>query len=271
MFEPRARGDYWFRIGRFEFTSTMLVVLIGVVGMIASMAIGSLMVFVPSKVLAGEVWRLFTWPLANAISIWTVLTFLMLWYFGTSIEAELGRGRMMRLYAEIWAALTMAAFLIGVLLPGSTALAGLDQAEFVILLLWIAEYPTRRFFFNIPAWALGVFFVALNALSMLAAGNFGGIIAMFLGFLLVALAARRLGLLSAYPWLPGGRSGRSQQRQRPASGSKASGPTRQQRRHMSDEERMDDLLAKISAEGMGSLTKRERAELEQLRQRRQRR
>lgn len=271
MFGPRAQGDYWFRIGRVDFTSTLALVFLGVVGMVVcavAPAVFAGSYFTAQGVLSGQVWRLFTWPFANGVSIWTLLTFLMLWFFGTALEFELGRDKMLRLYLEIWAALTVAALLVGLLLPGSTALAGLDQIEFLVLLLWIAEYPTRRFFFNIPAWVLGVFFVSLSVLQMLGTANWGGIIAMFLGFLLVGMAARRLGMLTAYPWLPGGRRPRPT---RTAPRSSPSAATRTHRRHVSDEQRLDELLAKISAEGLHSLTKRERAELEALRQRRMRR
>lgn len=267
LFDPRAQGDSWFRIGRFDVTSTLVVVGIGVLGMLVCLFVPSAgigMYFDTTSILQGQLWRIVTWPLANFVSIWTLLTFLMLWYFGTMLESETGRDRMMRLYLEIWGALTVATFLVGLVLPGSTALIGLDQIQFIVLLLWIAEYPTRKFFFGIPAWGVGAFFVGLQVLMMLAAQNWGGLLAMLLGFVLVALAARRLGLLSAYPWLPGGRTRRTRVRPRPGR------PSKQQQRKVSDEERMDQLLAKISAEGIHSLTKKERAELEQLRQRRRR-
>lgn len=270
LFEPRTPGDVWFRVGKVDVTSTLLVVLLGAVGMIAtlfsrSLAIG--MVFEPTLLLQGELWRVFTWPLANVVSFWSLITLLLLWYFGTMVEAGIGRNKMLRLYLEIWLALTVAAGLVAILLPGSTALAGLDQVQFVVLLLWIAEYPTRRFMFNIPAWGFGAFIVGLNVLTMISVRNWGGLLAMILGFALVALAARRLGLLGAYDWLPGRARPTTRRRPRKAAPTR---PSRDERRHVSDEERLDALLAKISAEGIHSLTKSERAELEKIRQRRRR-
>lgn len=271
LFEPRSQGDVWFRVGKVDVTSTLLVVLLGAVGMIAtlfsrSLAIG--MVFEPTLVVQGELWRILTWPLANVVSLWSLITLLLLWYFGTMLEAGIGRNRMMRLFVEIWLALTVAAGLVAILLPGSTALAGLDQVQFVVLLLWIAEYPTRRFMFNIPAWGFGAFIVGLNVLTMISVRNWGGLLAMLLGFALVALAARRLGLLGRYDWLPGrARTTTTRRRSRRSAPSK---PGRDERRQASDEERLDALLAKISAEGIHSLSKAERAELEKIRQRRRR-
>ncbi|MGO1384971.1 MAG: DUF6576 domain-containing protein, partial [Arachnia sp.] len=85
----------------------------------------------------------------------------------------------------------------------------------------------------------------------------------------VAIAAKRVGLLANASMIPGGNA----PRRTAASSSnrkKAQQPTRQEKRHVSDEDRMDALLGKISAEGIHSLSKSERAELEKLRQRRRR-
>lgn len=265
FFDPRAQGDSWFRVGRIDITSTVLVVFIGVLGMIATPFVSGAFILAPQLVVTGELWRIFTWPLHNGLDIFSILNLLLLWYFGTMLESELGRARMMRLYVEIWVALTVSTMVIGLLAPGSTAMAGVRMIEFVILLLWIAEYPTRRFFFNIPAWGFGAFLLLLQVLPLLAAGAWAALVALAFSFLLVALAARRLGLLSAYKWLPGGGAKTRRRTSRP-SGKQA----RQKQRTASDEERLDVLLGKISAEGIHSLSKSERAELEKIRQRRRR-
>ncbi|SDL19941.1 rhomboid family intramembrane serine protease [Tessaracoccus oleiagri] len=275
LFEPRAQGDAWFRIGRLDVTSTMLVLFLAFAGLVVSLfspTIGRALYFEPQLLLQAEVWRLFTWPLANYLSFWTLLTFLLLWYFGTSLENTLGRDRMLRLYVEIWAALTVSMGLVGLLLPGSTALMGIDQIEFVVLLLWIADNPHRRFFFNIPAWVVGAFFLGLQVLTMLASAAWGALVGLALGLLLVAMAAKRLGLLADISWIPGSRrSGRRGGRRRPRGPEDmAPRPMREHRRHhhLTDEERMDQLLERISAVGLDGLSKRERDELEKLRRRR---
>lgn len=272
-FEPQARGDYWFRIGRLHVTSTLLVVLAGVVGMLVctfSSALASAFVFLPANVFRGELWRIVTWPLADVASIWSLLTFLMLWYFGSMLERDLGRNQTMRLYVTIWAVLTIVTGLFGVFL--NAGLAGLGQIQFLILLLWIAEFPRARFLFNIPAWAFGAFLLVLQVLPILATGAWGSLLSLAASLLFVAIGARWVGLLSAYDWIPG--------RPRPARPSSRGAapflaaappkPSRQERRRVNDEERLDQLLAKISAEGLHSLTKRERKELEELRLRRRR-
>ena len=60
-------------------------------------------------------------------SIWSLLTFLMLWYFGSMLERDLGRNQTMRLYVTIWAVLTIVTGLFGVFL--NAGLAGLGHLE----------------------------------------------------------------------------------------------------------------------------------------------
>ncbi|NHB85826.1 hypothetical protein G7085_18075 [Tessaracoccus sp. HDW20] len=98
----------------------------------------------------------------------------------------------------------MTTTLVGLLVSG-TGLAGLRMVEFSLLLIWIAEWPTRRFFFNIPAWVFGLVILALQVLPMLAFREWGALLGLILSLALVAIAARRVGLLSQYQWLPGGR------------------------------------------------------------------
>ncbi|MEZ5087287.1 MAG: DUF6576 domain-containing protein [Tessaracoccus sp.] len=267
-FQPQSQGDYWFRVGRLHVTSTMLVVLIGAIGMLVgtfSGAIASGLWFHPAEVLQGGIWRIVTWPLADTISIWSLLTLLMLWYFGSMLERELGRNQTMRLYIMMWGALTISTGIFGLLLPGF-GLAGLRQVQLLVLLLWIAEFPRARFLFNIPAWAFGAFILVLQVLQILSIGAWGSMLSLAASLAFVALGARRLGLLSNYAWLPAGRPRTT--RQPRAHQDPAPKPSRQERRRASDEERLDQLLAKISAEGLHSLSKRERKELEELRLRR---
>ena len=165
-----ASGDAWFRIGRLDVTSTVLLVFAGALGMLVSTfvpAFAQASFFEPRAVLRGEVWRVVSWPLVSGVSLWTVLTLLMLWYFGRDLESQVGRRSMAWLYAGLWAMLTVVSLTVGFALGGGV-LMGLRDIQFLILLLWIAEYPRRPFFFGIPAWALGAVLVALNLIQMLA-------------------------------------------------------------------------------------------------------
>lgn len=258
-----ASGDAWFRIGRFDITSTVLLVLLGAVGIVLSaFGLAALFYFEPSVVLRGQVWRVFTWPIVSPISLWSVLTLVLLWYFGRDLEAQIGRRQMAWLYVGLWAMLTAVSLTLGFALGGG-ALVGLDQIQFIILLLWIAENPRRPFLFNIPAWVLGSVLVALQVLALIAGGNLGGLLTLLIVFAGAALLAKRYGLLSSLSWVPG----RARpQRTRAPKASRAH--QRAEKRRVSDAERIDELLEKISQSGIHSLTTAERKELETLRQRR---
>lgn len=271
-FSSRPREDYWFSLGRFQITSTLVAVLLGIFGMLAWVFSGGrttqLAAFTPESVFSGQVWRLFTWPIAESLSLWSVLTLVMLWYFGRDLEAGVGRNAMAKLLLGIWVSMTVAGVIVGVIFPDAV-LAGLNLIQFAVLLVWIAENPRRPFFFGIPAWVLGSVLLGIQVLQLFGYRMFGSLFLLLFGLIGAAMAARSVGLLSGAHFIPGGHAARAPRTSshhphapRP--------PSRHERRHTSDEDRMDDLLGKISANGIHSLSKGERAELEKLRQRRRR-
>jgi len=260
-------SEPWFRLGRLEVNSSTLVGLIGVLSGLVWVIVPSvygLLAFHWGTVLAGGVWRIFTWPLAN--TIWVVLSALMLWYFGSDLERLVGRVRMLWLLVGTWASLTAASVAVSIL-PGlsGTVLAGLGLIQFAVLLLWIAEYPDRPFFFGIPAWVFGVAFVALQALSMVAGRDFGGLLSLILSLMFVAVMARRFGLLGAYDWIPGKPS--VARVAAPRVQRMTRDEARQEERRRSDREQLDALLDQINDQGIQSLTDAQRRELMKLRDR----
>ena len=273
-------GDAWSRLGKLDVTSTVLVVLIGAVGVVASAFAPVLYQvgrFVPAEVLQGQVWRAVTWPFVDGTSLWTILTLVLLWFFGRDLENQVGRRPMMSLYVALWAILTVVAFVVGLAMGGG-AMAGLDSIQFIVLLLWIAEYPRRPFFFGIPAWVVGAVLVALQVLSYIAIRDLAGLASLVVTFFVAAVVARRFGLLSDLSWLPGRRGSaprirqgggvRAPQAAAPRTPRAARAEQKAAARQASDHERMDALLEKISEQGIHSLTPAERKELEALRERR---
>jgi hypothetical protein len=174
----------------------------------------------------------------------------------------------------------MAWYLLAIIvLPGAIG-TGLDLPQYgvysvqlVVLLTFIAEYPNVRFFFGIPAWVLGVVYVAADILQLTGdrAGKqlFFYLISLAIG----ALAARSVGLLEHYAWLPRIRmphrhpKQRRQRRGRSSGGRPAvvSGPwTGSTGPTVADHVELDALLDKISATGMDSLTRAEKQRLNEL-------
>ena len=267
-------SEPWFRLGRVEVTTTAFVVGIVVVTWLAAVIAPGLpgqLFFAPGMAGAGQWWRALTWPLANQIGLWSVLTAFFLWYFGTDLERQIGRRRMIWLLVGIWAALTAATLVVGLLLPGLVGLAGINLVEFAILLLWIAEYPQRRFFLGIPAWVVGLVLVGVQVLTALASRDVGNLLSLLVSLVFVAIAARAAGLLAEYRWIPGGRTTRRRAAGRPTT--RRSTPRssrreeRDQQRRRTDRERLDDLLDLINEKGIGGLSEAQRRELLQLRER----
>lgn len=265
---PERSGDAWTRIGRLEVTTTMAVVLITVVSWLVWVIVPSMtgaLAFTPELVLAGQVWRPFTWPVAGGLDLFAVINLFFFWYFGTDLENQIGRFKMVNLLVGVWASLTVAAFLAGLLLPGTAVLAGIGLIEFLVLLVWVAENPHRPFFFGIPAWALGAVLLALQLLLMMARRDLAGFLAMVLSVVFVAMLARRQGLLTQYAFIPGGAARSRRRPHRPTKTERVQ--AKQSTRRASDRERLDQLLDRISESGIGALTDAERKELMDLRDR----
>lgn len=285
-FSPGGRGaaDPWFRVGTVDVSTTTLVVAIGTISMIidafTGRALFSWLAMVPDAVFAGEAWRVVTWPLANTVGIWTALSLFMLWYFGNDLESELGRARMARLLLGFAAVLTVVHLAFGVLDPFRLILAGIDMPQLMVLLAWIAQYPTRRFMFNVPAWVFGLVIVALQALGLIAERGLWALLALLVSLLLCAVVARSVGLLTDADWLPTVKRRpraprRTFNRSRPTvvSGPWADHPsagtaTTSGSARTRDSARLDELLDRISAVGMDGLSDKERKELHDLRERR---
>ena len=95
-----------------------------------------------------------TWPIANGFDdrlLWVAVTIALLWYFGGRLEAQVGRTK------------------FGIFLTrrhrrcrASSAPCSISRrraagpVQLAVLLVFVAEYPNMRFFFGIPAWALGL-------------------------------------------------------------------------------------------------------------------
>jgi hypothetical protein len=265
--ERRNAGDPWFRIGTLEVTTTVLVVLLCVVGMFIraiSLDAWLRLVLFPDLVRDGEVW-----------------------YFGREIEGLLGRVR----FGVLLLVLAVVPGLVGtaVDLPQ----AGLRPVELAVFLVFVAEYPYIRFFFGIPAWAIGAVFLGIEVLQLLGDRNEEGIIFLFVTIAAAAITTRSMGLLSSLPWIPAipiGRSSAKRQSSRKRSGrsskkrggggevvagpwpSSRPGPSSSSRlpqppptaEHLADQAELDSLLDKISDRGMDGLTSEEKRRLNEL-------
>ena len=271
--KPNRRGpnDPWFRVGTLDIGSAALLALACIVSVLIY-ALESVdkptlrrLALLPSEVKSGQVWRIATWPLANGLDrrmLSVLIGIAVLWYFGSRLEDQVGRTRM------AWYLLLI------VVVPGlvGTGLdlpqAGVYPVQLVVLLTFIAEYPNVRFFFGIPAWVLGAVYVAADVLQL--TGDRAGKQLLFylVSLVIGALAARSVGMLENYRWLPkiavpkrNRRPRHSRSRGRPAV---VAGPWAGSSTSAADHSELDALLDKISATGMDSLTRAEKQRLNEL-------
>ncbi len=268
--KPNRRGpnDPWFRVGAVEVGSAALLAL----ACIVSVFVYALepvdkptlrrLALIPSEIKSGQVWRIVSWPLANGLDqqiLWVLVAVAVLWYFGSRLEAQVGRTKMAWYLTAI------------ILIPGlvGTALdlpqAGVHTVQLVVLLTFIAQYPNVRFFFGIPAWVLGAVYVAAEVLQL--SGDRAGKRLLFfvISLLVGALAARAVGMLDEFPWIPKvsvpHRHRQPRRSRRPAV---VAGPWGGHTSVSADQSELDDLLDKISATGMDSLSKSEKQRLNEL-------
>lgn len=304
---PGRRGpsDPWFRLGAFDVTTTVLVLAIEIVGLIVYAADKTALrhlFLVSSEVRGGQIWRVATWPIPNDVSgnqgIWVIFMLLIFWFFGTQLEQLIGRTKL----AVLIGGLAVVPGLVGGLLnlaPDAQPIFGFRAIELCIFVIFIAEYPFARFFFGIPAWVLGVAIVGIEFIQIIGDRDYYPyperlLLFRVLGFVVAALLARSVGLLTNLPWIPviplGRLTGDTPRRRRPKrsrgggrsrGGDVVAGPWSTSRSGptnaaplpqppvsaadlAADQAELDGLLDKISESGMDGLTTSEKQRLNEL-------
>jgi len=290
----RGSDDGWFRVGSVDVTTVLLVTAVSLVSFVVwafeppGKTIQNHLTLDADAFLHGQVWRLFTWPIAypHGMGIFDIIAVALFWYFGTEIERQLGRKRMAWFLGLVTVALGLLWVALVELTPvsngiggGGFALSTLNQLELMVLLVFIAEYPGRRFFFNIPGWVICVVIIGISVLGYLGNRNYLLLLDFVIGLALTAVIARSMGLMAELTWVPNlaiRRKPKKPKRSRRSTGGQGTvvtgpwnpPPTPPVSR---DQAELDALLDKIHAHGMDSLTAQEKDQLLVLRDRLRRR
>jgi len=289
----RAGGEAsnpWFRIGTLDVGTTMLVVLLSVVSLVVfalepvDKPIQTALAMIPTDVAHGQLWRLFTWPLANLyVSFWSVVSIFFFWYFGTEIERSIGRVKMAVLLVGTSALIGVVGTAIDLAIAGQTfyqgGLAGLSGLGLLLALVFIAEYPHIRFFFGIPGWLIGLVLVGIQVITLLGYREIVDLLTFLASLVIVAVMARSVGLLADRSWIPAAPKLKRRRKPKRTRGTQGSGQTVVPGPWQAppappvsrDQAELDALLDKIHASGMDSLSDHERDQLLVLRDRLRRR
>ncbi|TPW14869.1 MAG: hypothetical protein FD127_1167 [Acidimicrobiaceae bacterium] len=260
----RGHDDPWFRVGAVDVNTSLLAALLCTLSMFVwalSPSFLEPLILWPDKVLNGQVWRLFTWPIANAPDIWTLAIIAMLWYFGKELERMVGRMQ----FAVLLLLLAVVPGIIGALLD--IPQAGIRSVEIAIFCVFAAEYPNVRFFFGVPAWVIAAVIVVIEILQLSGNRDSERIILLLVSLATAAIAGRGYGLLAEYAWIP----------HIPMPNSSAKPKTKRSRRQgrdfdrvvagpwtgpsPADQHEMDRLLDKMNSVGLSDAERKRLSEL----------
>lgn len=293
----------WFRLGQLDVTSTVFVLVVWAATLIVFIVepvdkpVMGLLALIPEDVTSGELWRIVTWPWSHTgFGLWDIIGAALFFIFGTELERQIGRRPFAKLLGSSILIIALAGTVLSALLPGQAVIADLDLLGLAVLLLYIAEHPTRPFFFGIPAWVIGAVIVALEVVNDLAYREWIRLLTVIVAAALITLVARKLGLLTMYdrvpdvrlPWRRDDAPAKPRGRTKGSGGGKKrfgkdrSGPAeivpmppraRPARATIPDDISADDLLLdalldKIAEGGLDALSAQERQSLEELRARR---
>lgn len=273
---PQRRGpsDPWFRVGQVEVTTTVFVVALGVLSMFvyaASSALFEPLFLTTERVRSGQLWRLVTWPIANAPTFSAVITLAVFWYFGRSLEQMFGRVRFTYFLLAIAVVPAVILALLSFASPSLRVEAiGLSLIELGVFVAYVAEQPNARFFFGIKAWVIAVVIVGIEVLQLISQPRQWGSLLLLLFILATSLLlTRAYGFAADQAWIPKlalPTNTRSKTRKfKPVKGSPVvRGPWGESGlpvNDMASQAEMDRLLDKIAASGMDSLTAEEKRRL----------
>jgi hypothetical protein len=290
----RRPNEGWFRAGNFAVTTVDLICGVAVLTMFVYGILGasrwSELVFTPWLVRDLEIWRLATWSTATQPDFWPLLGIVFFWMLGQDVEAMLGRTRFLGWFATVTIAPALIMTFLGALndtLDRTTIAYGLQPLFLAAIWVYAATYPKVRWFDVVPLWAVAAVFTLLNVLRYNGDGQRGMVVFTALVILVSLTAARSLGAATGWeiPHIPLPTSGGKRRAAGPVRSSKgrvrgkgrsghpvvegpwtapAPAPVANNKETAAAQAELDDLLDKISASGLDSLTADEKRRLNEL-------
>lgn len=221
------------------------------------------LVFTWDSLVQLKLWTPVTYILVNPPNLWLVIGCVMFWRFGESVERHLGRRSFVRMLVIM---LFVSPLLAGLaaLVGAERGCAGVTHLTFAVFIAFATLYPTAQItliLFTVEARLIAAVYVAVAALTyvfardwislLILAGQVGTAIA-YVRYEQGALTFPSMPSFKASTARPESRSTTSRERDMtPVAKPKKRSPA------------VDDILDKISREGMQSLTPDERRILDQ--------
>ena len=254
-------------VGRIPVYATTIIVALYVVSMVgvaialasgAEAGLGKLTFNTESVLRGGELWRCLTYAFVNPPDPWFIISLVMLYIFGRDVEQHLGRKGFIRLYLGfllLGPSLLLAASLV------SRQSLSITQswANFAVFLSFAALYPGAQLLFQITAKIFALVLLGISVLQLLAGRQWVEMMVLLATAFLAYYAIRHGSALNLD----------FVSRLRPVS-SRSKIPRLRVVKSPDDEpvdphRIIDPLLEKISQNGLSSLTRPEREQLERAR------
>jgi hypothetical protein len=224
-----------------------IIALVGAASMVvfAILGAGVMRHLVFSVDIAFKSWHLWTpatYALVNPPSLWTLLGCYLLWNFGEAVERHLGRRAFVRMILLLLASSPLFITLLHLAGARDMACAGMMQLGFGVFIAFATLYPRAKIsiiILTLDAWVMAAIFVGINALQCLTARDWVSLL----------LLAANVG--TAYSFIRY-EKGELKLPSMPKAAPKPAKPTK------NSTPSIDDILDKISRNGMQSLTAEER-------------
>ena len=254
-------------VGRVPVYATTIIVALYVVSMVgvaialasgAEAGLGKLTFNTESVLRGGELWRCLTYAFVNPPDPWFIISLVMLYIFGRDVEQHLGRKGFVRLYLG-FLLLGPSLLLAASLVSRQSLSISQSWANFAVFLSFAALYPGAQLLFQITAKIFALVLLGISVLQLLAGRQWVEMMVL-LATAFLAYYAIRHGSALNLDFIS---------RLRPVS-NRSKIPRLRVVKNPEDEtvdphRIIDPLLEKISRNGLSSLTRREREQLERAR------
>ena len=205
-----------------------------------------------------RVWQLLTYPLLNPLSIWFAIEMLMLYWFGREVERALGRKGFIALYLSLIVVPALLLVCLGLTAHQDFVYSGSSSLHFALFVAFALLFPEMPVFFGLLAKWVAVILVALNTLLCVAYHQWPQLAILWASIGVAALAIRIPFVSGFITWIE---EKQERDRQLHIQTQVAERKRIEERRNQS----IDPILDKIAQQGIQSLTRDEREQLEQAR------